>query len=217
MSSKMLKENAIEIKGLVTQASKLLLGASLIFVVFCLFRGGMVIDLIYRESSADSALLLFLLSLAFLGMSSNLIYGSLLTANGSLKILNTISFLGLVLNFTLNLWFIPRATHGAVVAAAIAAVTQLFTAVAQAIYCKKLFQLEILHKGLWRYVLLVLFSGAWYLSIYMAFGDFTPKSTLLTVLLILLDLCFQVVLLFLLKFIDLNELIKLLQVRSKTQ
>lgn len=217
MFSKMLKENSNQIKGLVAQASKLLLGASFIFVVFSLFRGGIVIDLIYRESSADSALLLFLLSLAFLGMSSNLIYGSLLTANGSLKILNTISFVGLLLNFTLNLWLIPKAAHGAIAAAAIAAITQLFTAIAQAIYCKKVFQFEIIHKGLWRYLLLVLFSGAWYLSIYWAFGDFTPKSPLLAVLLILLDLCFLVVLLFLLKFIDLSELIKMLQVRSKTQ
>jgi O-antigen/teichoic acid export membrane protein len=140
MFAKMLKENPSAIAALVSQASKLLLGSSLAFIVFSLSRGGLLIDQIYSSTSVESGSILFLLSIGFFGMASNLIYGSLLTANGSLKVLNIISFVGLLVNISLNLILIPKVlNNGAVVAAGVAALTQILVALAQAIYCKRLF------------------------------------------------------------------------------
>lgn len=215
MFSKLIKENPGSIQNLVAQSSKLLLGASFAFVIFCFFRGGLVMDQIYRNTTEESHLLIFLLSLAFVGMATNLIYGSLLTANGSLKALNTISFLGLVLNILLNFWLIPRAlNHAEIVAASVAVLTQLFVALAQSIYCKKLFNFPLLHNGLWRYVLLIFFTSTWYLMLLRIPKSFIPQAP---IIILLFDIVINILLLFILRFIDFKELSKILQLRSKTQ
>jgi O-antigen/teichoic acid export membrane protein len=213
MFSKMIKDQPNAIGPLVAQASKLLLGSSIAFVVFGFFRGGLLIDLIYSNTSVDSGSILFLLGIAFFGMASNLIYGSLLTANGSLKVLNMISFIGFVINLSLNMIFIPKVLNGgAVIAAGVAALTQLFVALAQAIYCKRNFELALIDKSLLRYLVLVAILSFWYISAW-----FSPIGNLNSTWLIFCDILYSLLLLFVLKFIDIKELISLVQKRSKTQ
>lgn len=65
------------------------------------------------------------------------IFGTLLTANGSLKQLNRIALVGLAVNFTLNLVLIPE--YGATGAAIATLVTQGITALAQLLLCQIMF------------------------------------------------------------------------------
>ncbi len=213
MFAKMLKENPSAIAPLVSQASKLLLGSSLAFIVFSLLRGGLLIDLIYSDTSVDSGGILFLLSIAFFGMASNLIYGSLLTANGSLKVLNVISFVGFLVNLSLNLILIPKVLNGgAVIAAGVAALTQILVALAQAIYCKRLFALPFIDRHFYRYALLVFALVFWFVVV-----DWTPVGYVYGNFILLFDFLATIFLLFAFKLIDVKELISLVQKRSKTQ
>lgn len=213
MFSKMITVNQQEIKPLVSQASRLLLGSSIAFIVFSYLQGGLLMDLIYAHPAVDSGIILFLLSIAFFGMASNLIYGSLLTANGSLKALNIISFCGLVFNVMLNLLLIPKVLNGgAVVVAAVAALTQILVALAQAIYCKHLFNLPFVDRQFYKYPLLTYLLMVWYVLVY-----FSPLGNLHLIWIFLLDVIVSLALLFALKFIDFKELIALVQKRTKAQ
>ena len=213
MFAKMLKENPSAIAALVSQASKLLLGSSLAFIVFSLFRGGLLIDQIYSNTSVESGTILFLLSIAFFGMASNLIYGSLLTANGSLKVLNIISFVGLLVNISLNLILIPKVlNNGAVMAAGVAALTQILVALAQAIYCKRLFNLPLVARHFYRFPLLVFALMFWFVVV-----DWTPFGYIYGDWILLIDILVTMFLLLAFKFIDVKVLISLVQTRSKTQ
>lgn len=213
MFSKMIKVNPQEIKPLVSQASRLLLGSSIAFIVFSYLQGGLLMDLIYAHSAVDSGIILFLLSIAFFGMASNLIYGSLLTANGSLKALNIISFCGLVFNVMMNLLLIPKVLNGgAVVVAAVAALTQILVALAQAIFCKHLFNLPFVDREFYKYPLLTYLLMIWYVLVY-----FSPLGNLNLIWIFLLDVIVSLALLFALKFLEFKELIALVQKRTKAQ
>lgn len=213
MFSKMIKVNPQEIKPLVSQASRLLLGSSIAFIVFSYLQGGLLMDLIYAHPAVDSGIILFLLSIAFFGMASNLIYGSLLTANGSLKALNIISFCGLVFNVMMNLLLIPKVLNGgAVVVAAVAALTQILVALAQAIYCKRLFNLPFVDRQFYKYPLLTYLLMVWYVLVY-----FSPLGNLNLIWIFLLDVIVSLALLFALKFLEFKELIALVQKRTKAQ
>jgi len=213
MFAKMIKENPQGIGPLVAQASRILLGSSLAFIVFSYLHGGLLMEQIYSNTTADSGTILFLLSIAFFGMASNLIYGSLLTANGSLKVLNIISFTGLFINIILNLLFIPKVqSGGAVLAAGIAALTQLLVALAQGIYCKRLFALSFVNRDFYRYALFLFVLLLWYVFI-----DRTPLGYVFGNSILLIDVLATLIFLLAFKFIDVKELILLVQKRTKAQ
>lgn len=213
MFSKMIKFNPEEIRPLVAQASRLLLGSSIAFIAFSFLQGGLLMDRIYAHASGNSGMILILLSIAFFGMASNLIYGSLLTANGSLKALNFISFCGLVFNVFMNLLLLPKVLNGgAVVAAGVAALTQILVALAQALYCKRLFNLPFVDRPFYKYLLLIYLLMVWYVLVY-----FSPLGNLNLMWIFLLDIIVTLALLFALKFIDIKELISLIQKRTTAQ
>ncbi|MEZ7930372.1 MAG: polysaccharide biosynthesis C-terminal domain-containing protein, partial [Flavobacteriales bacterium] len=82
-----------------------------------------------------------LLMICFVFISTTYIFGTLLTANGNLKTLNKIAFVGVILNIVLNLILIPMyQAYGAAIASVI---TQGLTALAQVWLCKSYFKLKI--------------------------------------------------------------------------
>ena len=64
------------------------------------------------------------LMISFIAISCNYIFGTLLTANGSLKSLNILAIFGIIVNVSLNLILIPK--NGSVGAAFASAFTQFF-------------------------------------------------------------------------------------------
>ena len=76
--------------------------------ILCAFFGSEIMQLMYHQIGPDSVLIFRLLMLSFIPISSVYIFGTLLTAHGSLKMLNTIAAGGIVINVALNLFMIPR-------------------------------------------------------------------------------------------------------------
>jgi len=78
------------------------------------------------------------LMVSFIAISCNYIFGTLLTANGSLKSLNILAVFGIIINIFLNLFLIPKS--GSVGAAFASAFTQFFILIVQFILCFKYFK-----------------------------------------------------------------------------
>lgn len=96
-----------------------------------------IMEMLYLENISESAEIFSVLMISFIAIVLTYIYGTLLTANGSLKQLNAISFIGMVVNFGLNFWLIPE--QGAYGAAIATLVTQVFVILAQIIISKRTF------------------------------------------------------------------------------
>tara|TARA_Y100000385_G_scaffold280203_1_gene330990 strand:+ start:212 stop:1672 length:1461 start_codon:yes stop_codon:yes gene_type:complete len=80
------------------------------------------------------------LMISFIAISCNYIFGTLLTANGSLKSLNILAIFGIIVNVSLNLILIPK--NGSVGAAFASAFTQFFILLFQFILCYKYFKFK---------------------------------------------------------------------------
>lgn len=99
-----------------------------------------IMALLYIENIIVSAEIFSVLMVSFIAIALTYIYGTLLTANGSLKYLNIISLIGLVLNFGMNFIFIP--IYGAWGAAIATLVTQFFVILAQILISKRIFNMQ---------------------------------------------------------------------------
>jgi O-antigen/teichoic acid export membrane protein len=107
----------------------LLFVPAIIIAVSTLFYNREIMELLYHSHVYDSATMLGLLMIGFPGIATTYIFGTLLTANGSLKQLNFMALGGMLLNISLNLLLIPSLLgKGSAIASM---VTQLITAGAQ--------------------------------------------------------------------------------------
>jgi O-antigen/teichoic acid export membrane protein len=135
----------------------------------------------------------------------------LLTANGSLTLLNKISVIGVVINIALNIWLLStNHTFEAVLTAMVAALTQLLMAAIQRFYCYKLFNIRFSGKLFLQFMALFCLLVIWYLVVaFSPMGYSLSRSTL-----IILDVIASFICMLLLRFIDMKELFKLLQNRD---
>jgi O-antigen/teichoic acid export membrane protein len=123
MFSRLLHRKSDEIVSLIQLSSKLLLGGSLGIAFIGIVNAKAIMQTIYRQGQESGAESIFVwLLFAFVMMSINFIFGTLLTASGRLRILNQISLIGVVFSFTLNVLLIP--TYGALGCAIVAFGTQ---------------------------------------------------------------------------------------------
>lgn len=99
-----------------------------------------VMNMLYHENVSESAEVYAVLMLSFVAIALTYVYGTLLTANGSLRILNLTALLGLLINFSLNLGLIP--IYGAYGAALATLFTQLVVIFTQIIVSKRIFQMD---------------------------------------------------------------------------
>ena len=90
---------------------------------------------------AESAPIFAVLMFGFIPISTTYIFGTLLTANGSIKQLNIMAAVGMTLNITLNLIMIPR--YHAQGAAFVSLFTQFITALAQVLISVKIFNFSV--------------------------------------------------------------------------
>lgn len=149
--SRMIKEKQ-SIERLARMSFSIIISGSLIIAITCSFYGEELMLLMYTpfkgESQqeylsriGESAAIFKLLMYSFVAISSTYIFGTLLTANNSLKYLNIIAFLGLVCNIILNLVLIPYLyAYGSAIASL---TTQGLTAVLQLILAVKILKLSV--------------------------------------------------------------------------
>ena len=140
MFSKMIKENE-SIKQLLSLSALLLIVPSIILAIGSLCYRNEIINYLYHEQHANSASIFAILMFSFVGIGVTYIFGSLLTANGSLKQLNSLAGIGVVINVTLNIILIPK--YEALGMAFANLITQSYMAIAQLILAIIRFRLKI--------------------------------------------------------------------------
>jgi O-antigen/teichoic acid export membrane protein len=121
-----------------TRLSFMLLIIPAIIITFgCLMYRNEIMDILYNEHIGNSARVFGILIFSFLGMCITYIFGTLLTANGSLMQLNTMAAIAVSINIILNILLIRR--FGVIGAAIANMTTQLFAAAYQIILAKTTF------------------------------------------------------------------------------
>lgn len=138
--SNILKNNK-SVASLINLSSRILIPGAILIATTCYFYSHELMAARYTNSTTQSGEVFGLLMVCFVFISTTYIFGTLLTANGNLKTLNKIAFLGVLLNVVLNLILIPMyQAYGAAIASVI---TQGLTALAQVYLCKSYFKLKI--------------------------------------------------------------------------
>jgi O-antigen/teichoic acid export membrane protein len=128
------------------------IGASIVFL-FCSVE---IMDALYKYNARESAQVGVFLMISFIGMCVSYNFGALLTANGSLGILNRMAAGAMLLNVLLNLVLIPKMqAKGAAIASMI---TQLIMAALQIWLSKRIFKLQTNTKLLVRMSLFTILS-----------------------------------------------------------
>lgn len=152
MFAKMLR--ARDSVGQLTKLSFILLIIpTLVFVICTWFYAWELMNLMYHHHFNESADIYKVLIIGFVPISSSYIFGTLLTANNSLKQLNIIACCGMVLNFMLNVMFIPQ--YGAYGAALASVVTLYLTAIIQIVLSTRIFSFEIQYKTIFLLVVFI--------------------------------------------------------------
>jgi len=125
MFSRMLHKKDPQIVELITMSQKWLIGGVLAIVFVVNENATHLLSFLYgNHASPSSSIILKGLMIAYLAMSLNFIYGTLLTANGSLSLLIKISAYSVLISLLFNLFLIPQ--HGATGAVVTAIIVQLF-------------------------------------------------------------------------------------------
>ncbi|HYX05480.1 MAG TPA: oligosaccharide flippase family protein [Bacteroidales bacterium] len=157
--SRMIKEKQ-PVNTLVKFAVVLLIVPTISLTIGSIFYRQEIMDWLYWNHAAQSSSVFAILMTSFIGIAGSYIYGTLLTANGSLKKLNIIAGFTLVLNLLLNILLIP---HYQVLGSAIAClITQVFSFTAQLIIAYRLFQFRLKVQTLWRFLIFMataIFTG----------------------------------------------------------
>jgi O-antigen/teichoic acid export membrane protein len=150
--SRQLKENKKMILEMLDSAGNLLISGAVVIVIITISNAAFILNLIYTNG-LESVVSFQWLMLSFLAICMNFIFGTLLTANGNMRFLNWSSAIGIGVNVLLNIYLIPD--YGAKGAAFTTFITQSTVAVFQFFYCKKLFDIPINFKLIFRYSILI--------------------------------------------------------------
>ncbi len=119
----------IMIPGVICSAGSLFFAGDIMGVLYPIHDGETLVDFAFRQE-VSSKVLVFLM-MCFVCTSANYIFGTLLTASGSLRELNLIALLGVVISILLNLILIPK--YHALGSAIASLATHLMVMVAQII------------------------------------------------------------------------------------
>jgi O-antigen/teichoic acid export membrane protein len=137
--SRMLKHKE-NVEQLVKLSFILLVTPALVVSVGCFFYASEISALI-NHGVTDSSVEFSILMLCFTAVSTTYIFGTLLTANGNLKQLNTMAIIGICINLLLNFILIPH--YQAMGSAISSLITQFFTAGIQIYFAYKIFKFKI--------------------------------------------------------------------------
>jgi len=141
----------------------LLLTLSMTAAIVSISYSSEIMDLLYIEHVKSSSAIFAILISAFVPISISYIFGTLLTANGSIKELNIMALSGVLINLILNLILIPK--FNAIGAAITAIITQSFTAIIQIIITKRIFKIKIQAKQIVKIISFVIILFAIILGI----------------------------------------------------
>jgi len=133
-----------EVVSLMKLSFNLLITPVLGLAAFVFWYRVEIIELLYNSHVNNTSVILGVLMFSYLAISASYIFGTLLTSNGSMKIINLISLAGVITNVGLNIVLIP--SMGAVGAAIASLTTQVISVLLQVYFCYKLFRVNIAWK-----------------------------------------------------------------------
>lgn len=156
--------NKLELNNLVKTSFNVIVAMAGIVMIMCVFYRQEIMLMMYapEEVETEAAFLMRigqyadvfpLLMGSFFCLSTTYVFGTLLTANGSLKQLNLVAAAGVIINILLNLIVIPR--FKAVGAACTSLCVQSITAFLQYLLAKHILKLEISGRY-WLHILIFL-------------------------------------------------------------
>lgn len=132
--------------------SMLITGATIVAIASIVFSKDLM-GLLYTSHIEESARVFKLLMGCFVPIATTYVFGTLLTANGNLKVLNIVAISGMTINIGLNILLIPLfKAEGSAVASLI---TQLITAILQVILAIRILKLNIGKKFMFSLLLFV--------------------------------------------------------------
>ncbi len=145
-------KNKLELNNLVKTSFNVIVAMAGIVMVMCVFyRQEIMLEMYHPEEAETEAAYLMrigqyanvfpLLMGSFFCLSTTYVFGTLLTANGSLKQLNLVAAAGVIINILLNLIVIPR--FKAVGAACTSLSVQAVTAILQYLIAKRILKLDM--------------------------------------------------------------------------
>jgi O-antigen/teichoic acid export membrane protein len=180
-------------------SAKIILAIGFLIGIGCYMYSYDIMNTRYETVRLDleqSAAAFRFLMVCFVAMCSTYIFGTLLTAKGSLKTLNYVALCGVIINLVLNFYFIHK--EGAIGAAKASMITQVLTAIAQVYLAFKILKINVEYKEIFRLIIFVLgiaalsklqFLDYWMYNILIFFmlgglwifisGMIQPKSILL--------------------------------------
>lgn len=199
--SKMIKQGE-PIGQMVKLSYTLLIVPAIVIAVTSIYYDREIMSVLYKSNTAYSSDLLGLLMTGFIGIATTYIFGTLLTANGSVKQLNVMAFGGMILNVTLNLILIPRfEAYGSAYASL---VTQIITGATQLILALYIFKLK---PGITYILQLIAFAG---IVVLLAILTHNMENWLYGYL---LTIAGSVLIAFLLRLINIKDMLKILMYR----
>ena len=136
MFAGMIRKNE-SLRQLVKLSSELLFVIAVITAADCYFFRNEMMTLLYKNATPYWGQIFGWLMFTFVPMSSIYVFGTILTAKGTLKVLNYIALGGMLLNVGLNLYLIPH--YGALGATFATLITQFLAAWAHIIVTNKTF------------------------------------------------------------------------------
>lgn len=152
--ARMIKQKE-DIGSMVQFSFLLLFVPSLLISISTGFYDQEIMELLKYSHPELSASIFQILMVSFLGIVTTYIFGTLLTAHGSIKQLNWMAVAGMALNIILNLILIPELM--ALGSAWASLTTQLFTALAQTILAVYILKLGINYRVIGKLVVFILF------------------------------------------------------------
>ena len=154
--SRMLKQRE-DIRPMLRFSFLLIIAPTILIASSSWFFRQEIMEALYHHHTSQSPLILGLLMFTFIAIATNYIFGTLLTAKGTLKQLNILAGGGVLLNLVLNLILIPRMMAAG--AAWSAFITQSIMAVSQVILVLYLFRFSPDFKLILRIITYVLSIG----------------------------------------------------------
>lgn len=143
-----------ELMAMVRTTMSILIAPAILLSVFCSVYRTEIMGMLYEHGSEYSAQVFGILIVSFIPMCTMYIFGTLLTANASLRILNVTALCALVVNLLLNVLLIP--VYGAVGAAIAAVSTHSIVAVFNFFFARKVLGLQITLINVVQYVFFAL-------------------------------------------------------------
>lgn len=114
-------------------SSRIIFVCAIMVAISCSVFASPIIKLLYHENIYYSSEVFSILIISFVPISVNYIFGTLLTANGNLKLLNYMALSALIINWSLNFMLIPH--YQALGSAWSCLITQSLISITQVIAC----------------------------------------------------------------------------------